>query len=338
MTITTQAFGNGATLYTLTNNQQVSLSATDLGARIVNWIIPTKEGNKKNIVLGFDNAQDYKTIDHYLGSTIGRVAGRIAKGNFIIDQQAYHVKTQGEHTLHGGPDSFETKLWKTTIDEDKNQLIFSYFSLDDENGFPGNLKVQVTYTLTEDNEWLIDYYANTDAPTLFNPTNHVYFNLTGDHEQTIHSHTLQLASESFAVVNPDVTVTGEKRCVEGTPFDFRKPQKLAQVFNTDYEQNKLVGGLDHPFFLEKTNQPQAIITSPDETITVEMMTDEDAVVIFTGNFGPDKTDGSQKIRNFTGVTLETQASPGAIEFKNFGDIILRPNQNYHSQTRFKVTF
>ena len=196
----------------------------------------------------------------------------------------------------------------------------------------------MTYTLTDDNEWLIDYQAATDQATLFNPTNHVYFNLTGNHEQTIHEHTLQLASKEFAVINKDVTVTGEKRAVEGTPFDFQQTKPLEQIFTTDYEQNILVGGLDHPFFLEKTSQPQATLTSPTGDITVEMHTEEEAVVIFTANFGPDKEDGSKKLTNFTGITLETQAAPGAIEFDGFGDIILRPDQPYHSQTRFSVRY
>ncbi|MGX6961876.1 aldose epimerase family protein [Vagococcus xieshaowenii] len=340
MTITTQTFGNGATLYTLTNKHNVSLSATDLGARIVNWYIPTTQGTK-NIVLGFDSSDDYQTIDSYLGATIGRVAGRITNGTFTIDDTEYHVTTQSDqnnNTLHGGPDSFETKIWHTTINDEHNQLIFTYNSSDSENGFPGNLEVQVSYTLTDDNEWLIDYHATTDQATLFNPTNHVYFNLTGNPEETIHEHTLQLASETFAVINKDVTVTGEKRNVGGTPFDFRQPRKIAQIYDTDYEQNVLVGGLDHPFFLEKTDGPQATLTSPTGDIKVEMTTDEEAVVIFSANFGPDKTDESKKLTNFTGITLETQAAPGAIEFDDFGDIILRPNKAFHSKTCFKVQY
>ncbi|MGX7030311.1 aldose epimerase family protein [Vagococcus zengguangii] len=340
MTISVQDFGNGATLYTITNKHNVSLSATDLGARIVKWLVPTAEG-EKNIVLGFDNATGYQTIDTYLGSTIGRVAGRISNGQFEIDGTDYQVETQASqnnHTLHGGPESFETKIWKTDVNEAQNQLVFSYHSPDGENGFPGNLEVQVTYTLTDDNEWVIDYQATTDNATLFNPTNHVYFNLTGNHEETIHEHTLQLASDMFAVINEDVTVTGEKRAVDGTPFDFRQASKLAQIYDTNYEQNVLVGGLDHPFFLEKTTEPQAVLTSPSGDIKVEMHTDEDAVVIFSANFGPDKEDGSEKITNFTGITLETQAAPGAIEFDGFGDIVLRPGQTYRSQTGFKVIY
>lgn len=341
MKITKKDFGLGTHLYILENDYNVKLSVTDFGARIVEWWLPTTAG-EKNVVLGFDSAGKYQTVDTYLGATIGRVAGRITGGKFTIENTPYQVTTQPDqhnNTLHGGPNSFETKIWKAELIENKEdvQVIFSYDSPNEENGFPGNMSIKVTYTLTNDNEWRIDYQATTDAATLFNPTNHVYFNLTGNQQETIHEHYLQLASEQFAVINSDVTATGEKRAVDGTPFDFRETAKIKQIFETDYSQNTLVGGLDHPFFLDTQAPVQATLTSPDGQIAIEMRTSEEAVVIFSGNFGPE-IPGKEKIKNFTGITLETQASPGAIEFENFGNIILKPGETYYSNTLFKAKF
>ncbi|MGX6979676.1 aldose epimerase family protein [Vagococcus elongatus] len=341
MKISTTNFGANATLYTLENDHQVKLMATDLGARIVKWLVPQQEGHT-NIVLGFDKGEDYQTIDSYLGSTIGRVAGRITDGKFEIDGTKYQVTTQPEqsnNTLHGGPDSFETKLWQaeTFVGTDYVQIVFHYQSPDGENGFPGNMAISVTYTLNNNNEWRIDYKATTDKATLFNPTNHVYFNLTDNHEQTVHQHKMQLASDSFAVINDDVTVTGELRSVMDTPFDFRDAQPLTQIYESDYPQNTLVGGLDHPFVLREDVPVQAKLISPDEKISVEMTTTEPAVVVFSGNFGPEAP-GVKKVKNFTGITLETQELPGAIEFENFGDIVLKPENTFTSTTTYKVNF
>lgn len=341
MKISKKDFGANATLYTLENDHNVKLMATNLGARIVKWIVP-QEKNPVNIVLGFDSGEDYQTIDTYLGSTIGRVAGRITDGKFEIDGEKYQVATQpaqNDNTLHGGPDSFETKLWQaeTFVSGDYAQIVFSYQSPEGENGFPGNMDITITYTLNNDNQWRIDYKATTDKATLFNPTNHVYFNLTDNHEETLHQHKMQLASDYFAVINDDVTVTGELRSVSDTPFDFREAQPLSQIYESNYSQNTLVGGLDHPFVLRKDAPVQAKLISPDEKISVEMTTTEPAVVIFSGNFGPE-TRGVKKVKNFTGITLETQELPGAIEFKDFGDIILRPDDTFTSTTTFKVNF
>lgn len=337
MNITEKEFGQGAILYRLENDNGYKIDVTNLGARIVAFYVPTRNG-VKNIVLGFDSAEEYLQKDAYIGATIGRVAGRIKDGNFVIEGKPYHT-TQNEkgNTLHGGPNNFETKLWLAETNQNLHEanVTFTYTSLDDEQGFPGNLDVKVTYTLTNDNVWQVEYEAKSDIATLFNPTNHVYFNLTGDVTQNVGDHTLQLASEKFAVVDADTLATGEVRSVAGTPFDFRRGEKVAQVFDTDYEQNTLVGGLDHPFFLEKA-EPQAVLASPTEDIKVELLTDEPSVVIFTAQFDPLPEMHGQKLAYHGGLTLETQVSPGALEH-GFGDIILPAHKTFKSQTSFKVT-
>lgn len=335
-------FGAHSYLYSLTNDQGITLNVTDFGARIVDLIVPVKN-ERRNIVLGFESEEEYATKDPYIGATIGRVAGRIKNGMYTLGEVSHKlpVDPQTKHTLHGGPASFETKHWQTqmTQTDDRCSVSFSYISPHHENGFPGNLEVTVTYSLTNENEWIIDYQAKTDQPTLFNPTNHVYFNLTGDVTQSVADHQLMVAADYFAVVANDTTVTGEKREVRGTPLDFRGLKKIDSVFTTEYEQNKKVNGLDHPFFLNPSLKegPKARIVSPDQKVKIEMYTDQPAVVIFTAQFGSDTPEmRGQQLMNHGGVTLETQVSPGAVEFDDFGNIFLEPETVFHSQTTFKI--
>lgn len=340
--ISQRKFGESAVLYSLTNDLGTTMNVTDLGARIVDLIVPIN-GEQRNIILGFDSAEEYLEKDMYFGATIGRVAGRIKKGLFTIEDQNYSLPVDRENgnILHGGPNSFEAKIWSAKIEEsdDKVSVVFSYISPDGENGFPGKLEAVVTYSLTNKNEWIIDYQAVTDQPTLYNPTNHVYFNLTGDMSQSVGTHELFVDADRFAVVGDDTTATGELRAVLNTPFDFNQVSKLDQVFSASYEQNKLVNGLDHPFILNQTGfeTPKAIITAPTKDLSVEMYTDRPAVVIFTAQFGEAGPEvRGQKLVNHGGLTLETQVSPGAVEFEGFGDIVLSPETTFNSRTIFKI--
>lgn len=342
LNISNQKFGENAILYSLTNDNGLTINVTDFGARIVDLIVPVN-GKKRNIVFGFETAEEYVAKDLYFGATIGRVAGRIKHGSFSIDNQAYQLPVNPEngHTLHGGLESFESKRWEAEIKETDEQIsvIFSYLSADGENGFPGELKAQVTYSLTNQNEWIIDYYATTDKATLYNPTNHVYFNLTGDLTQSIAKHELFVEADRFAVVDEDTTVTGELRSVSETPFDFREFETMDQVLQSNYEQNKVVNGLDHPFILNRTgfDKPQAILSAPDKELSVEMYTDRPAVVIFTAQFGEQGPEvRGKKLVNHAGITLETQVSPGAVEFDGFGDIVLYPEKAFQSRTIYKI--
>lgn len=340
MKIKTRSFGDTATLYSLENDNGYKLEVTDLGARIVNLFVPTESGSK-NIVLGFDSEEEYRQIDPYIGATIARVAGRIRKGQFQIDGVDYQAQTQADqhgNTLHGGPHNVEEKIWQGEPVQaaDRVQVIFRHTSADGAKGFPGELRMEVTYTLTNDNEWLISYRANTDKATLFNPTNHVYFNLTGDVTASTKDHTLRLAADKFAVVDDTTSATGELRDVTGTSFDFRQGRKLAQAYDSSYEQNTLVDGLDHPFVLNKTAGPAAVLTSPTGDIAVEMLTDEPSVVIFTAQFGSPVPMRGKTLAFHGGITLETQVLPGAVEFAGFGDIVLRPEDTFESTTIFKI--
>lgn len=344
MKIVKESFGiEGAQLYTITNDQGMTLQISNLGARIVGLKVPV-HGKERNLVLGFPTAEDYLEKDPYIGASIGRVAGRIKDAEAKIGDLVYHFD-QNDHgnTLHGGANSFEVKLWETDIEEkeDEIQVRFTYVSADGENGFPGQLKAVVIYTLNNNNDWIIDYHAETDKETLYNPTNHVYFNLLGDPEKSVKEHVLQLNADKFAVINEHVLPTGELREVAGTPFDFSNPlgAALEQGFDTDYEQNRLVGGYDHPFVFThmQGTKPQGFIQSPDGEVKVELYTDRPAVVVFTMNLG-EKTIpvGREYIRDHSGVTLETQVLSGATEFADFGNIELKSENEFRSTTKFHV--
>lgn len=340
MKVSQNPFGNDALLLTIENDNGVRLEVSNFGARIVSLYVPTDSG-PKNIVLGFDSLEDYKMETHY-GATIGRVAGRIKNGEFSLGETLYKTSVnQSGNTLHGGKPGFDEKTWRYEVEETDQSasITFSTNSPDGENGFPGNLEVSVTYTLDNLNVWSVSYQAKSDKNTIFNPTNHVYFNLTGHPSISIEEHSLQISSEEFAPVNADTTVIGEKRSVNGTVFDFRSSKKIKSAFKSNDAQVKRVQGIDHPFFLTCSglDQTAAKLISPDEKITVEVHTEETAIIVYTANFveGVPLMHGEKLIQH-GGITFETQAAPGAIEFEDFGDVILLAGETYTSKTKYKI--
>ncbi|SDJ19084.1 aldose epimerase family protein [Alteribacillus bidgolensis] len=342
MKVSQRPYSDEAILFTIENDNGVILEATNFGARIVNLFVPTDSG-RKNIILGFDSIEDYKK-ESYCGATIGRVAGRIKNGEFMIDESRYQTSiNQSGNTLHGGNPGFDLKYWSYRVNETDQgvSIIFSTNSSDGENGFPGNMKISVTYTLDNYNVWLVSYKAISDKDTIFNPTNHVYFNLTGHPSKPIDDHSLQIIASKFAPVNEDTTVIGEKRSVTGTPYDFRSPKKLKTTFVSDDTEVKKVQGIDHPFFLPCAGLDQiaAKLISPDKKLTIEVHTEEPAIVVYTANFVEEvPLMHGEKLVQHGGITFETQTAPGAIEFEDFGDIVLRANNTYTSQTKYKINY
>ena len=253
------------------------------------------------------------------------------------------INTPTQTTLHGGTPGFESKKWHSEIQEAQANPSVKFWleSPAGENGFPGNLTVSVTYTLTEENEWQIEYQATTDEQTLFNPTNHVYFNLTGNPTIPIDAHELQINAQKFVPLDERVLPLGELASVDQTAFDLQKPKKLAEVFSSTDEQIQKMNGFDHPFILTNHDliNPDVILKSPTKDITLEMFTDQPSVVIFSANFadnGPDIQ--GQKLVNHGALTFETQVCPGAERFPLFGSITLSPEQEFHSTTRFKLIY
>ncbi len=343
MKVNKKKFGeNGAMLYQIENDNGLILEATDFGARIVKLWVPDKQGELKNIVLGFDSAEEYLEKDTYFGATIGRVAGRIHNGQFSISGVDHELPLKNEkgNVLHGGPHSFEEKVWKTDIQEGKEEikLLFKYISPEGENGFPGELTATTIYTFNNDNEWTIDFIAATSKDTLYNPTNHVYFNLNGDFTQSVANHEFWLAADRYAVLDEDSIPTGELRAVEQTPFDFQGAEKsVDQGFKSNDPQNKMVDGFDHPFVLVRPSldKPQAILKTEDMRLV--LYTNDPSVVVYTTNIGEKTIDMQGKtVKKHAGITLETQILPDAIHHQGFGNIILKKEDIFHSKTIYKV--
>ncbi|MBP3039578.1 galactose mutarotase [Bacillaceae bacterium Marseille-Q3522] len=339
--ISKESFGQkNIFLYTLENDHGVSLCCTNYGATITKLIVPDKNGKRDNIVLGFDTLEEYRLHHTYFGATIGRVAGRIANGAFSMNGKTYSLnKNEGFHTLHGGSPSFESRVWRATIakEEEYAAVHFSYHSPDGENGFPGNVNVNVSYFLMNNNEWKIQYQAETDRITPFDPTNHVFFNLHGDFTKQIGDHFLMIRGEKFAELNADLIPTGNLLGVKGTPFDFQKKQRIDRGFHFSHQQNKLVKGYDHSFVLQhQVGEPDCTLYNPENGRKIETYTDRNAVVVYTAN----QMDGSYclqdaPVKPHIGITFETQNLPGSLYHQEFGNILLHPGEKFHSITVYR---
>lgn len=326
--------------YTMTNSQGISLSALNLGGVVTSIKTPDKNGKLANITLGFDNVEDYLTYRPFYGALVGRVAGRIAKGQFSIEGKQHQLQVnEGENHHHGGNPAFESRLWDVSIEEEGTiaHLIFKHFSPAQENGYPGNIAITVTYTLSEANEWKINYEAETDEPTLFNPTNHVYFNLTGDHTKTIRGHELQINSDLVGELKEDGIPTGKMLTVKGTDFDLSESTPLSKGIDSKHPQLESKEGFDHPYFLSHRGLlPDATLSDPESGRKVMVTTDCDAIVIYTHNgVSGDYQINGKTVQPYAGVAMETQAMPDAINHENFGNVILYLGEPFRSETIYQ---
>ena len=346
MKIHTTTFGNNnEQLISITNANQLTLELSNHGARMVNLVL-SLENERRNIILGFDSATEYDEKDSYIGASIGRIAGRIKDATFTLDGVPYHLeKNDGENNLHGGVNSFDRQIWDFEIleEEAQVQVVFSIDSPHLANGFPGNLQQKITYTLTDSNQIQIDYWAETDQKTVYNPTNHTYFNLNPSIDQEIGNHRLYLDASHFGVLSKDLLPTGELRGVIGTPFDFTAIEgaAIAQGLSSDYEQNQLVDGYDHPFLFKESGleQLKGRLVSEDKKVQVDLYTDRPAVVVYTTNLleSPVKMRDTYQVKH-GGITLETQGLPDAMNQTGFGSVELTPEKAFESTTIFTITW
>ncbi len=336
--------GNDQVLeFSLENDNGMILRALNYGAIVTAIEMKDKEGKMENISLGFKNFEDYLQYSPYFGAHVGRVAGRLADGEFVIDGETYTVdRNEGNNQLHGGSINFSKIIWdvETVIQDQSVSLVFHYTSPKGENGYPGTLKATTTYTLTNKDEWVIDYYAETDEPTLYNPTNHIYFNLTGSVQNTILDHQLFVNSKSYVPITEKSLPIGTILPSTGTVFDLTVPTPIRQAVDSDDKQIALAQGYDHPFvLLHKEREPDAMLSDEKSGRAVILYTDADSVVVYSGNKlkGNYLIDGHPVVK-YSGITLETQALPDAIHHEGFGDIVLRPDEAFSSRTvyQFKV--
>lgn len=324
-----------AKLFTLTNRMGLQLQVSNYGARIASIKVPVAD-SLREITVGFDTLAQYQE-NPYFGATIGPVAGRIAQGCFTLCDQVYHTEqNEGTTTLHSGKDSFETKYW-SVVAYSSQQVTFSYFRRDQENGFPGNLRTTVCYRLTEDNEIVITYEAVSNQDTLFNPTNHVYFNLDGNASQSVFRHQLAVASEKVLVLAPENTTTGERIDVPNTLFDFRKTRVIDQIFSELNEQIDINQGLNHPFLVSRQDKPQVTLTGSDQKIQLCLTTDCESVVIYTiGEWAKGLATTTGPLCFGGALALEAQGAPGAERFPFLRSIYLKKGQTYQSITKYQI--
>lgn len=332
--------GTAVDLYTMVNANGMEVRASNYGGIITALLVPDASGKLGDVVLGLKSFDDYVKNPPYFGAIIGRYGNRIAKGQFKIDDQTYKLpKNDGPNTLHGGVKGFDKVVWQAEPfeKEDSVGVIFTYTSKDGEEGFPGNLQARVTYTLTDKNELSFEYHATTDKPTVVNLTQHTYFNLAGDGNGDVLNHEFTLYADSYTPVNKQLIPTGKIEPVTDTPFDFRTKAALNTRINVDNPQLKLAGGFDHNFVL-KRKQPgltvAARVSEPTTRRVMEVRTTEPGVQFYTGNFLDDKlaAKSGQPYVKHSGFCLETQHYPDSPNQPEFPSTVLRPGEEYNSQT------
>ena len=331
---------NALKLYTLSNSQGTKMTVTNYGGRIVSLFVRDKNGKLDDVVLGYDSLEQYLTGNLYFGAMIGRYGNRIAKGRFSLNGKEYKLtQNNGVNSLHGGPAGFHAAFWEVTPFK-KKSLRMIYRSKDGEEGYPGNLEVTVTYTLSDDNELVIDYEATTDQETILNLTHHSFFNLAGAGNGDVLNHELTINADEFTPVDNTLIPTGEIRKVKGTAFDFTTPHKIGERIDKVDEQLKCGKGYDHNWVLNKKGDelsPAAHVTEPESGRSMEVWTTEPGLQFYSGNF-LDAKDIGKGIKPYgfrSAFCLEAQHFPDSPNHPNFPSTVLKPNETYRQKTVYK---
>ncbi len=336
--------GREVELFVLRNRHGVEATITNFGATLVSLRAPDRNGRFADVLLGYDTLDGYVSDKANFGGTIGRYANRIAHGKFTLNGTTYTLaKNNGENHLHGGIRGFNKVLWdaRDVSTAGAPAVQMSYLSKDGEEGYPGNLSVQVTFALTDDNALRIDYLAGTDRDTVLNLTNHAYFNLAGDGD--ILQHRLQLHASRFTPVDATLIPTGEIREVKGTPFDFTTPQVIGARIGSDDQQLKLGKGYDHNFVLDGGGSgalsPAARVVEPNSGRVLQVFTTEPGIQFYTGNFldGTIRGKGGKTYPFRSGFCLETQHFPDSPNKPAFPSVVLKPGQQFKSTTVYNFS-
>jgi aldose 1-epimerase len=341
--------GRDVHLFTLQNAGGFRADVIDYGAIVVRVLAPDRAGKFDDVVLGFDNLRDYLTRSATFGAVVGRVANRIAGGKFTLDGKTYTLATNSRAggitaTIHGGRRGFDKVLWhaEPTLRDGQPAVRLRYTAADGEEGFPGQLAVEVLYSVTADNALRIDYSATTDRATPLNLSNHSYFNLKGEGEGDVLGHVLVLRAHRFTPVNAGLIPTGELAPVAGTPFDFTTAHALGERIAATDEQLKLGHGYDHNFVLDATGGSLALAATmrePTSGRVLEVLTTEPGIQLYTAN-GMNDPRGGKAHRPYVpraGFCLETQHFPDAVNHPDFPSTILRPGAPFHSTTVFRFS-
>lgn len=335
--------GESVTLYTLKNARGMEVHIMNYGGIIQKILSPDRNGKVEDVVLGYETLQEYIKDTPYFGAIVGRFGNRIANGKFTLDGKEYTLAAQnnGQH-LHGGLVGFDKKVWKVDASSAQS-LSLSYVSKDMEEGFPGNLSVKMTYTLSDDNELGISYEATTDKATVLNLSNHSYFNLSGNAKRDILNQEVQIDASRLVAVNKVLIPTGVLMPVAGTPFDFTKPHVVgARINDTSSEQIVLGGGYDHCWALDKPAGSYAKIATVFDPVSGRKMTvstDQPGVQFYTGNFldGHLIDKSGVKIMKRHGLCLETEHFPDSPNQPAFPTTVLRPGEVYKTKTAYQFS-
>jgi aldose 1-epimerase len=332
-------------LYTLRNNNGATVKITNYGAIVTSIQVPDKNGNSGEVVLGFDQVQGYLTKEYlasgpYFGSVVGRYGNRIAKGKFSLEGKQYTLAVNnGPNHLHGGLKGFDKRVWqaKPLEGDTTAKLHLTYLSKDGEEGYPGNLQVSVTYTLTNNNELRIEYQASSDKPTVVNLTNHSYFNLAYGAAPNVLDHQVTLNADRFVAVDNTLIPTGDLKPVKGTPFDFTTAHSIGERIG------QVEGGYDHTWVFSRSGGEDmflgARVVAPATGRVMEVLTDQPGVQFYTGNFlnGTFKGHGGQTYVKHYGFCLETQHFPDSPNQSKFPSVVLRPGETYRTATMYRFS-
>ncbi|MFP7476839.1 aldose epimerase family protein [Terribacillus saccharophilus] len=336
------ALQDGWELYTVTNKKGMRLEVLNYGGIITSLEVPDKDGNLENTVLGYLNIQDYEDNPNYFGALIGRVAGRIKDSKFELDNETFRLEAnEGKHHLHGGPAGFHQVIWEVEPFKENNinGLRLSHTSKDGEGGYPGNLTVNVTYTLTDDNTLAILYEAAADKATPVTLTNHTYFNLSGSLKRTVASQQAMVASDQYTELDGELISTGRLLDTAATPFDLRSFRPLQEVFSSSHDQLRIAGGgIDHYFLFSDNEKPQAGLYDPESGRLMTIESNQPGLVLYTGNGLDDSLElKERKSEKHLGICFETQAFPAGLHQEGFPELILKPDETYRKETSFSFS-
>ncbi|MCM3117332.1 galactose mutarotase [Neobacillus sp. MER 74] len=334
--------GQTITTFTMINDQGMEVSTIDYGCTITRIVVPDRNGTLENVVLGFDTIEEYQQHSPYFGAVVGRHAGRIANAEFTLEGTTYHLaKNNNGNHLHGGIKGLDKVIWNTEVVEEKDSLtlVFTYLSKDGEEGYPGNLKMKISYTLNNDNELQISYEGVSDQKTVVNVTNHSYFNLSGNLKRDVLNHKLTLKSNRFLELDEELIPTGEILPVENTSFDFLSGRKIMEGTDTNDSQNIIAGnGYDHPFLLTDNHNKEIYLFDDESGRGLIIETNQPAVVLYTGNqLADDFSIRGINSRKYLGLCLETQGLPDSLNHPHFPSAILEKDQGYYSVTKYIFT-
>lgn len=333
--------GTAVRRFTFGSDHGVLVQMLTYGATIQTLRAPDRRGRTDNIVLGMRTLDEYRALDTYFGATIGRYANRIADGRFTLDGTTYQIPPNDNgNALHGGPEGFNTKVWDATEvrRHDAVGVRFELTSPDGDMGFPGTLKVSVTYTVNVRAELVIHYLATTDKPTIVNLTNHAYFNLAGEGSGDVSGHRMRLAASRYTTIDAESIPLGPLPTVAGTPFDFRHATPVGARIREGVEQIQNAHGYDHNWVLDGGGRrPFVVITEPTTGRVLEAVTDQPGVQFYSGNFLDGSLTGisGHTYRQGDGLTLETQHFPDSPNHPDYPSTVLRPGQTYDTTTTYR---